>query len=180
MKNESFQGQNAAQGRLRGWLEVIHERIPYSDFAHDIIWLFFHLQNWLEREREREIDLLFHLSTHSLADSCVRPDWGWNPQPWHIGTTFYPTELPSQGYGTFRSSKWLENEEIWEEVSVALWQESLTQELDWSRSQSQPQNWQAKNVISLNLSVLSCIMWQQYLPYTVAVRRKLNCKLPGI
>ena len=52
-----------------------------------------------EREGEREIeniDLLFHLFMHSLVDSCVCPDQGWNPQPWCIGTTFQPTGMASQ------------------------------------------------------------------------------------
>ena len=47
-----------------------------------------------EKEREREthteteikICLLFHLFVHSLVDFYIRPDWGSNPQPWHIGT----------------------------------------------------------------------------------------------
>ena len=37
------------------------------------------------REREREINLLFHLFRHPFVDSCMCPDRGWNPQPWSIG-----------------------------------------------------------------------------------------------
>ena len=33
-------------------------------------------------ERERNIDLLFHLFLHSLADSCVCPEAGPNPHHW--------------------------------------------------------------------------------------------------
>ena len=51
----------------------------------------------LERERERSIDLLFHLFIHSLVDSCMCPDQGSNTQPWHIGTMLKPIELPGQG-----------------------------------------------------------------------------------
>ena len=42
-----------------------------------------------ERGREREIviDLLFHLFTHLLVDSCMGPDQGLNLQPWRIGAT---------------------------------------------------------------------------------------------
>ena len=48
--------------------------------------LFFELI--LERERERNTDLLFHLFMHSLVDSCMcLPDWGSYLQPWHMGTT---------------------------------------------------------------------------------------------
>ena len=37
-------------------------------------------------ERERETELLFHLLIiHLLVDSCVCPDQGLNPQPWHVG-----------------------------------------------------------------------------------------------
>ena len=36
--------------------------------------------------RERETDLLFHLSMHSLIDSYMCPDLGLNLQPWRIGT----------------------------------------------------------------------------------------------
>ena len=45
-----------------------------------------------EREREREINLLFHLFMHSLVDSWICHDWGWNPKPWHIRTMVQPPE----------------------------------------------------------------------------------------
>ena len=48
------------------------------------------------RERERNIDLLFHLFMHSLVESCTCPDRELNLQPWHIGTTLQPAELPSE------------------------------------------------------------------------------------
>ena len=38
-----------------------------------------------ERRGERNIDLLFHPLMHTLVDSCMCPDWGLSPQPWHIG-----------------------------------------------------------------------------------------------
>ena len=38
-------------------------------------------------EKKRNTDLLLHLSMHSLVDSPMCPDWGSNPQPWHIRTT---------------------------------------------------------------------------------------------
>ena len=37
-----------------------------------------------EKEKERNINLLFHLLIHSLVDSCMCPDQESNPQPWHI------------------------------------------------------------------------------------------------
>ena len=43
--------------------------------------------NWLERERERDINLSFHFFMHSLLDSCIRPDGGLNPPPWRIRMT---------------------------------------------------------------------------------------------
>ena len=39
-----------------------------------------------ERERQRNIDLLFHLFTYSLAASRMCPDRGLNPQSGHVGT----------------------------------------------------------------------------------------------
>ena len=47
-----------------------------------------------ERERERNISLLFHLVMHSLVASCMCPDQRSNLQAWHVGTTLYPTKLP--------------------------------------------------------------------------------------
>ena len=43
---------------------------------------------WFEREREREetLFLLLHLFIHSLVDSCMFSDGGFNPQPGHIST----------------------------------------------------------------------------------------------
>ena len=52
---------------------------------HRVI-VFFLLIYRLERERERNINLLFHLFMHSLVDSCRCPDQGWNLQHWHIET----------------------------------------------------------------------------------------------
>ena len=49
------------------------------------------------RERERTIDLLFHLFTHSLVASRMGPDRGWDLQPWCTRATLSPTELPGQG-----------------------------------------------------------------------------------
>ena len=50
-----------------------------------------------ETERERNIDLLFCLFMHPLVDSYMCPDQGLNLQPWCMGTTLQPTELPGQG-----------------------------------------------------------------------------------
>ena len=38
-----------------------------------------------EIEKERKINLLFHLFMHSLVDSCMCPDQRSSPQPWHLG-----------------------------------------------------------------------------------------------
>ena len=53
-----------------------------------------------KRERERDVNLLFHLFMHSLVASCMCPDQGSNPQPWSMWMTLYPSELPSQGADT--------------------------------------------------------------------------------
>ena len=38
-------------------------------------------------ERERGINMLFHLFMNSLVDSCMCPDWVSDSQPWHMGMT---------------------------------------------------------------------------------------------
>ena len=35
---------------------------------------------------------------YSLVDSCMFPNWGSNPQPWHGRTTLLLTELPAKAY----------------------------------------------------------------------------------
>ena len=50
----------------------------------------------LERGK-KPIDLLFHVLMHLLVDFCMCPVQGLNPQPWLVGMTFSPTELPGQG-----------------------------------------------------------------------------------
>ena len=79
-----------------------------SQFLHKL--QFTTLKNlliFLERqergERERDINLLFHLLVHSLGASSVCYDQGSNPQPWHIGTTLQQTGQPSQGHGSLIS-----------------------------------------------------------------------------
>ena len=47
-------------------------------------------------ERERDINLLFHLFMHSLVASCMGPDPGSNLQPWFIRMMLLPTEPPGQ------------------------------------------------------------------------------------
>ena len=51
-----------------------------------------------ERDRQIDIDLLFHLRMHSLVAFCMCPDQVSNPQAWPIGMTLHPTELPVQGF----------------------------------------------------------------------------------
>ena len=41
-----------------------------------------------ERDRKRNISLWFPLLMHSLVDSCMCPDWGWNLQPDVLGQSF--------------------------------------------------------------------------------------------
>ena len=60
---------------------------------------FFNLLIW---ERERNIDLFF-LFMHSLDYSGMCPDPASNPQPWPMGPSLRPTELPSQGRKIFKS-----------------------------------------------------------------------------
>ena len=54
----------------------------------------------IERERgdgrERNTNPLLHWFTHPLADSCLCPDSGLNPQPQDIRMMLQLTELPSQ------------------------------------------------------------------------------------
>ena len=52
-------------------------------------------------EREKNINLLFYLFMHSLISSCMYPDQRSNPQLWHIGKMFWPSDLPGQGLITF-------------------------------------------------------------------------------
>lgn len=54
--------------------------------------------------RERENHLLFHSFKHSLVETYMYLDQGWNPQLLCIGTMFYPSELPDQGLLTFLSN----------------------------------------------------------------------------
>ena len=58
---------------------------------------FIDFQRERKGERERNIDLLFHLLMHSLVDFCVCPDGESNSQPWYIGAVLSPTELLGQG-----------------------------------------------------------------------------------
>ena len=56
-----------------------------SEFGENYIFYLFILNLLiLESQRERDINLLFHLFMHSLVDSCTCPDRGRNTQPWHI------------------------------------------------------------------------------------------------
>lgn len=65
------------------------------DFSFKNVFLYLKFIDWFwrdrkrergtEKYRERKMDLLFHLSIHSLVDSCLCPDWGSKPQPWCIG-----------------------------------------------------------------------------------------------
>ena len=55
---------------------------------------------WLiSRERERNINLLFHLPMHTLVDSFMCPDQEWNPQLWHTGMTIQPGQGLSRSFG---------------------------------------------------------------------------------
>ena len=47
--------------------------------------LFMILERKKGRERQRNTALLFHLFIHSQIVSCMCPDQGLNPPPWHIG-----------------------------------------------------------------------------------------------
>ena len=58
-----------------------------------------------ERDRERNVDLLFHFFMHSLVASCICLDPRSNPQPWCNRTTVQPTELSGQGYSLFSNSR---------------------------------------------------------------------------
>lgn len=67
-----------------------------ADLAEVLFPHFFNLLI-LEREEKRNIDLLFHLFTNLLFDSCMCSDGGGgglNPQPWCVGITCCPTERP--------------------------------------------------------------------------------------
>lgn len=50
-----------------------------------------------ERKRKRNNHVLFHLFIDSLVDFSTCADQGWNPQPWHIGSMLWSTELPKRG-----------------------------------------------------------------------------------
>ena len=61
-------------------------------FKYYFILLFNFLKSTLERERgwerERNIEMLFHSFIHLFVGSHMCPDWGLNPQPWHIRPMF--------------------------------------------------------------------------------------------
>ena len=84
-------------------LTYVPHSVFFSSFFLSQSFFNFLLIDLRERERERNINLLFHLLMHSLVDSCVCPDWGLNLQLQHIRTTLHPTELPSQGFSFFLS-----------------------------------------------------------------------------
>ena len=58
-----------------------------------------------KREREREIDLLFHLFMHLLVDFLYVPWSGIEPATLAYWTTLLPTELPSWGPVHFQEAK---------------------------------------------------------------------------
>ena len=66
-------------------------------FCLEVTFYFLFYLLTFEREREREVNLLFHLFMHLLLVSCMCPGWGLNPQPWRIGMMLQPMKLSSQG-----------------------------------------------------------------------------------
>ena len=70
------------------WLKLLLQILFLFFNSFKLIW---------ERERERNIDLLFHPFMHSLVYSPMCPDRGSNPQCWHTGTMLLPTDLSGQG-----------------------------------------------------------------------------------
>ena len=55
----------------------------------------------------------------SLVASCMCPDWGLNPQPWHSWVMLQPTELPSQGWKVSLCQKRICCEEVY--LVVKMW-----------------------------------------------------------
>ena len=78
--------------------ESVNER-AFGNLKFYVHFLFFFsfLSLFFFRERERNINSLFHLFMHSLVDFYVCSDWELNSQPGCIRTTLQPTELPGQG-----------------------------------------------------------------------------------
>ena len=82
-----------------------------SEFRSHLIVLYYFFLHFFERERkgeretkrekEENIDQFLHLFMHSLVASYMCPDQTLKPQPWHIGRTLLPTELPGQGNASF-------------------------------------------------------------------------------
>ena len=62
------------------WSDNTYKRVIKNN--KNIYYLF--IIDFLEGERERDIDLLLHLFMHLLVDSCMCPDQGKNPQTWSM------------------------------------------------------------------------------------------------
>ena len=63
--------------------------------------LFFYFLNFIdfrERERQTDIDSLFHLFMHSLIDYFMYCDWRWNPQCWRIRVTSNRLSYPARAF----------------------------------------------------------------------------------
>lgn len=56
---------------------------PSTNFFYSLSIVLLRQRGW---EKERNMDLLFHLFMHSMVYACMSPDWGSNPQCWSIGT----------------------------------------------------------------------------------------------
>ena len=80
-------------------------RSTYTALFIDIC-IFFSFFRERRKESERNINMLFHLFMHSVADSYMCPDQGSNLQPWCTGTMLQPTELPDQGVSAQLCLSW--------------------------------------------------------------------------
>ena len=104
--------RNSVSNRSRGsFLETVKQNIlPISLYLVDVnngfknIYIFYFRgrqeggeKEREERDRQRNITLLFLLFMHSFVDACMCPDQRSNLQSWHIRMTLQPTELLSQG-----------------------------------------------------------------------------------
>ena len=68
----------------------------HNYFEHFLFYWFLERKRKGETDRQTDINLLFNSFMHSLVASCMCPDWRSTLQPWRIGMTLWPTELPVQ------------------------------------------------------------------------------------
>ena len=107
-----LEGQVGVGGGETGSLAFSASSVCLHSLACGLSPIFFKIFiYWLilekEEGEERDIALLFQLFMHSSVSSRRCPDQELNLQPWCMGTTLQPTELPGQGLFFKAGNGWL-------------------------------------------------------------------------